>query len=116
MRYQEQVLAREPAVDIDLADRIDELLKVGRKADEEDKKLIDNMQRLVRSHDFEMYCSQVLGPRIQSFGAALLEPSGSHDGMVRSEFMKGALYGLCLARDLPSVIISATQRQELSDE
>jgi hypothetical protein len=95
---------------------MDELISAGRRADEEDKKLIDNMTRLTRSHDFAMYVNRVLGPRIEQFGSALLEPSGSQDGMVRSEFMKGALYGLCLARDLPSVIISATIKQDIPDE
>jgi hypothetical protein len=96
---------------------MDALLRVSRKADQEDKKLIENMQRLVHSHDFIMYVRQVLGPRIEGFGMALLEPAGTQDGLVRSEFVKGALYGLCLARDLPSVIISATTKQEeASDE
>lgn len=103
-------------MDTEFEEKVGELLKAGRKADEEDKKLIENMERLQHSHDFDMYCRQVLGPRITSFGSALLEPSGTQDGMVRSEFMKGALYGLCLARDLPSVIISATQKLEASDE
>lgn len=103
-------------MDTEFEQKMDELVKEGRKADLEDKKLVENMERLVKSHDFDMYVRQVLGPRIENFGSGLLEPSGSQDGMVRSEFMKGALYGLCLARDLPSVIISATQKQELEDE
>ena len=103
-------------MDTEFQEKVEELLKVSRKADEEDKKLVENMYRLTHSHDFAMYVKQVLGPRIQNFGATLLEPSGSSDGMVRAEFIKGALYGLCLARDLPSVILSATQKKEETDD
>jgi len=103
-------------VDTEFKEIIEDLLKTSKQADLEDQKLVDNMYRLVRSHDFDMYVKQVLGPRIQSFGASLLEPSGSSDGMVRAEFIKGALYGLCLARDLPSVILSATQKKEDADD
>ena len=64
-------------MDTEFQDKMDELVRTGRQADLEDQKLIENMQRLVKSHDFDMYCRQVLGPRIQSFGSMLLEPSGS---------------------------------------
>lgn len=103
-------------MDTEFTDRLNELLKAGRLADEEDKKLVDNMQHLTQNHDFQMYAKQVLAPRIEQFGAMLLEPSTNVDGLVRSEFIKGALYGLCLARDLPSVILTATRKGETSDE
>lgn len=103
-------------MDSEFQDRMDNLLQDSKKADQEDKKLIENMKRLVASHDFDMFCRQVLGPRIQDFGATLLQPAGSVDGMVKAEFVKGALFGLCLARDLPSVIISTTQKQEEPNE
>lgn len=99
-------------VDTEYEEKVEDLLRASRKADEEDKKLVENLTRLVQNHDFNMYLQQVLGPRIQTFGATLLEPSESHDGMVRSEFVKGALYGLCLARDLASVIVSATSKPQ----
>jgi hypothetical protein len=103
--------------DTDFREKAEELLKVSRVADQEDRKLVDNMQSLLHNQDFQIYVRQVLAPRIENFGATLLEPSGSLDGAVRSEFVKGALYGLCLARDLPTVIIASTTRSvETTDE
>jgi len=88
----------------------EELLKTSRQADREDRELTEFMQSLVASPAWRAYNGRVLGPRLQSFGEILLQPSGSEDGAWRSEFVKGALYGLCLARDLPSVIIASMKK------
>ena len=97
-------------------EHIDKLVADARKADKEDKELADAMQRLVKNSDFQSYMLKVLLPRTESFGMTLLTPSGGMDGMVRSEFIKGALFGLCLARDMPSVIIQAMNEARSTQE
>lgn len=86
---------------------IQQLVRDSRKADREDKELGEAMSRLVKNPDFQSYMAKVIYPRVQAFGDELAMPSGSADGLVRSEYLKGALCGLCLARDMPSVIIAA---------
>lgn len=83
----------------------EELLKASRAATKEDAQLADMLQTLTAHPGWAPYLNQVLGIRIQNIGVAILDPAGSTSGMVRTEFLKGAMYGLCLARDLPSVII-----------
>jgi len=87
-----------------------EALREARKAKREDLELAEAMQALLVSQGWQLYLERVLGPRIQSFGELLLQPAGSQDGAWRTEFVKGALYAFCLARDLPSVIVSATPK------
>lgn len=86
---------------------IEELLRQSRQAKQEDLALGDAMERLVRNPDFAVYLRFVIGSRIDAFGQSLLEPAGGLDGLVRSEFLKGAMYAFCLARDLPSVIVQS---------
>jgi hypothetical protein len=89
---------------------VSELLRDARKANREDQQIVDALQRLLASGEWKLYMDRIVGKRIQSLGELLLEPSGSTDGMVRSEFLKGALYGLCLARDLAGVIVASTRQ------
>lgn len=92
------------------------LAKEAKRAQKEDLDLAEAMQRLVSNRDFILYQVKVLGKRIDSFGQQLLEPSGSMDGMVKSEFLKGALFAFCLARDIPSVIVSAVEAPPASED
>lgn len=85
----------------------EELLKESRKATKEDVQLIEQLETLVRHPGWGPYVVQVLGKRIQDIGELILQPAGSTSGMVRTEYIKGVMYGLCLARDLPSVIIAS---------
>lgn len=90
-----------------VGDRFEELLKASRKARREDIELGEAMERLLASKDFQVYLSKVIGSRLESYGQVLLEPAGGRDGLVRGEFVKGAMFAFCLARDLPSVIVAA---------
>jgi hypothetical protein len=85
----------------------EDMLKDARKAQREDLELAEAMRRLLLNNDFRTYLGGVLAKRIDEVGRSLLEPSGSVDGMVKSEFLKGAMYAFCLSRDLPSVIVQA---------
>src|SRR5262245_33839858 len=91
----------------EMVPQLEELLKLSRRARREDVALGEAMQRLVQNADFQTYLEKVIGSRVQSFGDTLMEPSGSQDGLVRMEYIKGTLCGLCLARDLPRVIIAS---------
>jgi hypothetical protein len=50
---------------------------------------------------------ELLELKLQSFSDELLLPAGSVDRMVGLEYVKGAMSGLVIARDLPSVTIAA---------
>jgi hypothetical protein len=45
--------------------------------------------------------------RLQGMADEILRPSASVDAMIGLEYVKGAMSGLILARDLPSVTIAA---------
>lgn len=85
----------------------DELLKSSRKATKEDVQLADALEALIKHPSWGPYANQVLGARIQNLGELILQPAGSTSGAWKTEFLKGALYGLCLARDMPSVIVAS---------
>lgn len=98
---------RIPGYSADPEAMFEDLLKASRTAKQEDLELADAMSRLINNKDFQLYLSRVINNRIQLWGDMLMVPAGGHDGLVRSEYAKGTLCGLCLARDLPSVIIAA---------
>ena len=87
--------------------RLEELLRESRQADKEDLAKADAFQVLVKHASWVPYLA-LLNTRIQHLADALLAPAGSINGMVTQEYLKGAMSGLILARDLPSVIIAAT--------
>lgn len=95
---------------------IEELVKQGRAADRVDKERAELMQALVASSGWKVY-SELLASRIQVFGDAVLMPATSIDQCIGLEGIKGAMRGLLIARDLPSVIIEAMKElQPKSDE
>lgn len=94
----------------------EELLKSSRKATQEDLKLADDLEALMRHPGWASYLALVLGRRIQDLGELLLQPAGSTSGAWRTEFIKGALYGLCLARDLPSVIVQSMRAERPEEQ
>lgn len=97
-------------------ERLEQFLRQARKAKKEDIALAESMTRLLRNNDFQLYLQQVLGRRIEDLGALLLEPSLTHDGMVKTEFTKGAMYAFCLARDIPSVIVKSMSEMKSTQE
>lgn len=83
---------------------IQEVLRQARKSDKEDQERIELFQTLLRNPAFKAY-QELLGHKLESLGALLLMPSGSLDGLVTTEWQKGAMYGLVLARDVVSVTV-----------
>jgi hypothetical protein len=85
---------------------VTELLKNARAADKIDRERGELMQALVQTPAWRAY-NELLGFRIQNFADSVLAPSGSINGMVAQEYLKGAMSGLIIARDLPTIIIAA---------
>lgn len=99
-----------------------EVLRQARKGEKEDRERIELFQTLMRNPAFASF-QEVLGHKIEALGMSLLSPSGGLDGMIVSEYQKGAMYGLVLARDLVSVTVAIADEQrkaqpadELGDE
>lgn len=99
----------------ELRDRLEELVKQARKADSEDRQRADLFEAMVKSEHWKIY-SQLLASRLQSLSDILLSPAGSIDGAMAQEYIKGAMFGLVLARDLPSTIISTMKAGVPEDE
>ena len=99
----------------ELSERLRDLIKEARKADSEDRQRANLFEAMVKSEHWKVY-SALLGSRLQSFSDILLSPAGSVDGAMAQEFIKGAMFGLVLARDLPSTIISTMKAGVPDDE
>lgn len=84
----------------------DELYKQARVADKIDRERAELFQALLNHPGWSVYRA-LLDSRIQSFADAVMAPSGSVDGAIALEWVKGAMSGVILARDLPSVTIAA---------
>lgn len=89
----------------DLKERLEELRKEARKADSEDRQRADLFEAMLKSEHWKAY-SALLAYRLQAFSDILLTPAGSIDGAMAQEYIKGAMFGLVLARDLPSTIVN----------
>lgn len=95
--------------------RLQELLSESRKAKKEDKEMAEALSAMMKTRGWAFYM-QLLGAHIQSFSDVMLQPAGSLDGLVSGEYIKGAMYGLVLARDRPSVIVESMKQVLASDQ
>lgn len=91
----------------EFASRLQQLLDASRKANREDRELAQAMERMCATEEWRLFVTKLLNSRLQIFSDTLLQPAGGVDGMVRCEFVKGAMFGLTLARDLPSISIES---------
>ena len=93
--------------------RIEELLKNARAADRIDRERERDIGALVRSPGWHEYTA-LLEAKLQMLADAILAPAQSMDALIGLEYVKGAMSGLIMARDLPSVTIAAMEqlRQE----
>lgn len=104
----------EEKVDPSFQQRIEELVKVSKKADKEDKELIEALQVLVRRPEWQTYLS-LINKRIQGFSDIVLMPAQTMDGAVALEYAKGAMFGLILASTLPGVIVENAMKPSGDD-
>lgn len=86
--------------------RIEELLREARKARKIDIERAELFASLIRQPGWLAYM-EILEAKIQALADEVLAPSKSVDGMVTLEYVKGAMSGLIMARDIPSVTIAA---------
>jgi hypothetical protein len=92
--------------DSDLNRKVQELLRDARSADKIDKERAELFGAMIRSAAWHEYCD-LINSRLQGMADEIIKPSGSIDAMVSLEYVKGAMSGLILARDLPAVTIAA---------
>lgn len=83
-----------------------ELLSEARKAKKIDLERADAMTALITKPEWAVYV-ELLTPRIQNFADQLMAPLSTMDATLGQEYLKGAMSGLIIARDLPAVIIAA---------
>jgi hypothetical protein len=102
------MLLKEAAVDQSFKEQLEELQKQARLADTIDKERADLFQGLVNHPGWVVY-QELLNIRVQMYADAIMAPAGSVDGAIALEWVKGAMSGVILARDLPSVTINAMQ-------
>ena len=86
--------------------QLDDLLVTGRAAEKIDRNRAEAFELFSKNESWKLY-TELLNSKIQLFADAMLTPAGSVDGAVALEFVKGAMSGLIMARDLPSVIVGA---------
>lgn len=95
--------------------QLEDLKKVARRADKEDRERAEAFVAMEKMEGWPLYIS-LLNIRLQALSERLLAPSGSIDGVLTSEFIKGAMYGLVLARDLPSITIESMRQISASTD
>lgn len=86
-----------------------ELVKEGRAAEVKDRERAELFGVLIASPGWTAY-SEVLNKMIEDRGSEILAPARSVDGAIALEHVKGAMYGLILARDLPFATIEAMKQ------
>ena len=92
--------------DSNLDNRVQELLRDARGADKIDRERAEMFIAMLKTPAWQEYVS-LLEAALQSKADLILAPGNSVDGLIALEYVKGAMSGLVLARDLPSVTISA---------
>lgn len=95
-------------MDQSFKETLEELQKQGRAADKADKERAELFRALTKHPGWASY-QELLNSRIQLFADRVMAPSGSVDGAIALEWVKGAMSGVILARDLPSVTIAAIE-------
>lgn len=83
---------------------IEDLYKRARAADKIDKERAETFQGLVQHPGWKLFV-ELLDFQVGSLGEAVLAPSGSMDGALGLEYIKGTMRGLLLARHLPQYTI-----------
>lgn len=98
----------EPQVDQSFKDQLSELQKTAREADKVDKERLEYFRGLLKHPGWAVY-QELLTKRVQLYADAIMAPCGSVDGAIALEWVKGAMSGVLLAQNLPSVTIAAIE-------
>jgi hypothetical protein len=92
-----------------------ELVKQAKAADKEDKEAAQLFQVMIQTPAWKEFVKK-LERRQQMFADSLLAPAGSLDKCIGLEWIKGALSGLIMARDLPSITIAAAKELRKAED
>ena len=90
---------------LDIGKQWEQLLKDSRTYERVDRERKEVFEGLILHPGWKLYV-ELLSNIIESTGADLLAPSGSIEGVLIAEHLKGSMSGLIRARDLPSVMIA----------
>jgi hypothetical protein len=93
----------------------DELKKASRAAYKEDKARAEAFVPMLRTEGWAHYIA-LLNAKLQGLSDTLLKPSNGIEGVLNSEYVKGAMFALMLARDLPSATIESMRQQSASPD
>lgn len=94
---------------------IKDLLKDSRTYEQVDRERVEVFQSLIVHPGWKAY-HDLLMQMIEDRGAEVLAPAGSIDGAMKLEYIKGAMSGLILARDLPHVSIASMKSVPATDK
>lgn len=87
----------------------DELTKEMRSANKIDRARASMFESLLKTEAWKEYV-ELIDALIQNRADQVMMPAGSVDGAIALEHVKGAMSGLIMARDIPSVTIAAMQQ------
>lgn len=86
--------------------QVEELLKNARAANKVDKDRKELFEGMIKSKAWQAYV-ELLNMKLQMLSDDLLSPAGSIDRLISQEYIKGAMSGVVIARDIPAVTIAA---------
>lgn len=86
--------------------RVEELIKNARAANKVDRDRKELFEGMVKSKAWQAYV-ELLNAKLQMLSDELLSPAGSVDRLISQEYVKGAMSGVVIARDIPAVTIAA---------
>ena len=95
-------------MDPSFKEQISELEKIAKTADKVDRERLDHFRGLLKHPGWAVY-QELLNIRVQLYADAVMAPCRSVDGAIALEWVKGAMSGVILSRDLPGVTIAAME-------
>jgi hypothetical protein len=99
---------------VKVVDQLDELLRNARAATKVDRERVELFEVMVRTQAWQEYTA-LLNGKLQMLADQVLAPSNSVDGCIASEYVKGTMSGLVMARDIPAAIIAAKDQLRASE-
>jgi hypothetical protein len=90
-----------------------EIVKEQKAKDKYDRDRVEAFRLLEKQEGWKLYQS-LLAYHLQTTSDKLLQPAGGFDGLVSTEYQKGAMYGLILARDLVRATVATDEEARKS--
>jgi hypothetical protein len=96
----------------------DAIQRESRAADRIDRRRAELFRSMTKTEGWKVYM-ELVEAKIQDFSDQLMQPATSVGSLIASEYIKGAMSGLIMARDIASVTIAtaeALQRPQAEDD